>query len=199
MQKYTDDDFLFIPTSEFFTQTEWLDFSPGANNPFPAGKLQFKTTYDIGYLITDSDTTVKGMRARPQTLSLTLYGPDRNNQICSFDTFDNGLAKLGIPREEIIPFYNCHGFTFADSKYWIDNEQVPMILTGDLYEPADKPSAQIVIFSKNNDIVHSAIFEPESMEFVGKTGVRGKIRTSSLNDAAQGNDFDDASFYRRRA
>lgn len=34
---------------------------------------------------------------------------------------------------------DCHGVTFGDSQYWINNDQVDKILSGDKYTPTTTP------------------------------------------------------------
>lgn len=42
---------------------------------------------------------------------------------------------------------DCHGLTFAEGKYWINNEQVEDILKGDCYKPTNNPKAgDIVVY-----------------------------------------------------
>jgi RHS repeat-associated protein len=53
---------------------------------------------------------------------------------------------------------DCHGFTFADGKYWINNNQVENILKGDNYNIIDLEQAKcgdIVVYYKGNDVQHS--------------------------------------------
>ena len=37
---------------------------------------------------------------------------------------------------------NCHGTTFADGEYWLNNEQVPLLLNGDWYTVVKQEEAQ---------------------------------------------------------
>ncbi len=51
---------------------------------------------------------------------------------------------------------DCHGLTFADGKYWINNDQVPNLLKGDGYEKTKQPApGDVAIFKANGDVVHS--------------------------------------------
>jgi hypothetical protein len=53
---------------------------------------------------------------------------------------------------------DCHGFTFADGKYWIDNNQVNKILSGDNYTQIDEPKlGDVAVYRENKEIVHSGI------------------------------------------
>ena len=53
---------------------------------------------------------------------------------------------------------DCHGFTFADGKYWINNDQVKRILKGDNYSNIkldQATSGDVVVYYENNDVEHS--------------------------------------------
>ena len=54
---------------------------------------------------------------------------------------------------------DCHGLSFADGKYWINNSEVGKILKGDKYVEEDhpKPGDVVVYRNKHGDIVHSAV------------------------------------------
>ena len=68
---------------------------------------------------------------------------------------------------------DCHGVTFADSDYWIDNDQVDKILSGDSYEITNNPKAgDILIYRQDGAVVHSVTVE--SVDKNGNvTGVSG--------------------------
>ena len=69
---------------------------------------------------------------------------------------------------------NCHGFTFADSLYWINNGEVQTILEGDGYRRVATPSPRDVAIYRdsNNKIVHSG--RVETVDEQGGTMVRSK-------------------------
>lgn len=64
-------------------------------------------------------------------------------------------------RTAALPFYNCHGMTFASRRTTVGDETVGLILTEDGYEeiPADKvlPGDTIVYYSIEGDPEHSGI------------------------------------------
>jgi len=53
---------------------------------------------------------------------------------------------------------DCHGVTFADGNYWIDNDQVDTILSGDNYAAIDGGAqvGDVVIYRSEGVAVHSA-------------------------------------------
>lgn len=51
---------------------------------------------------------------------------------------------------------DCHGCTFADGEYWIDNDQVDLILKGDSYSKVQAPEpGDVVIYRKDGEVQHS--------------------------------------------
>jgi RHS repeat-associated protein len=53
---------------------------------------------------------------------------------------------------------NCHGWTFTDGQYWINDDQVDAILKHDGYEKHEQPQAgDVVVYNQGREnIVHSA-------------------------------------------
>jgi hypothetical protein len=188
--------FIFEPTAEIFKQMEWFDYTRSGNEYAPRFKLRLQTTYTVGYLFTDAGTRVKGMLARPETLSFSLFSADRSCQIRAFEPSDEAAKQLDIADGEIVPFFNCHGFTFTESNYWINDDQVNLILAGDSYVPATESDGQVVVFTRNGSIVHSVLFDPATHKYESKAGVRGRLSTHSLSEAAQGIEYDGSCFYR---
>ncbi len=64
-------------------------------------------------------------------------------------------------KPNINPQFNtdCHGFTFIEEKYWIDNDQVRAILKYDGYIKYKTPQVgDVTVFTdKKGDVVHSAV------------------------------------------
>jgi hypothetical protein len=51
---------------------------------------------------------------------------------------------------------DCHGLTFGDGKFWINNDQVNKLLKGDGYEKTKTPqSGDVAIFKANGEVIHS--------------------------------------------
>ena len=56
---------------------------------------------------------------------------------------------------------NCHGLTFVDGKYWIDNTEIPTLLQADGYKKVDslgiKPQVgDVVVYTVDGKVKHSA-------------------------------------------
>jgi RHS repeat-associated protein len=96
---------------------------------------------------------------------------------------------------------DCHGATFADGKYWINNNQVKDILIGDNYKEITDPQAgDIVVWfdKKSNDVVHSMTVQSVTGEGVfvkGKAGISSYQENVPLKNAW--NSDDSAKFYRK--
>jgi RHS repeat-associated protein len=70
---------------------------------------------------------------------------------------------------------DCHGFTFADGRYWINNNQVDRILRGDHYQRVNSSDVQVndvAIYRVNGRIVHSG--RVASVDDRGQTMVTSK-------------------------
>lgn len=131
-----------------------------------------------GLLQRNPDGTLKftGVRygssshAENYTTRLTMEGhlyADDGTPIEAMLNLDPGAPKFNT---------DCHGYAFADGKYWINNDQVSKIIKGDGYRwigagiyngsgytmhPKSRPmnKEDIIIYSRNGQVVHSAIYE----------------------------------------
>ena len=85
-----------------------------------------------------------------------LYADD-GTPIPSYRNLPKGRGKNHDPRLKS----SCHGTTFADDKYWINNEDAQKVLDGDGYKRVGPPflpkPGDVVIYrdDKTQDIVHS--------------------------------------------
>lgn len=90
---------------------------------------------------------------------------------------------------------NCHGTTFADGKYWINNDQVPFLLEGDNYEEVGIESAKVgdkIIYAggddDSDDSEHSMTITMtdgtmEGTEVYGQGGLEVENHTDKANKA----------------
>jgi RHS repeat-associated protein len=106
--------------------------------------------------------------------------------------FQNLSLDLGYDRD-------CHGVTFADGDYWINNNQVGSILTGDEYRIVGKRQVGdvIVYFDEQGQPVHSATVvnvegEAGAVTVEGLGGLEPETHQDSVSDAWQDTDV---SFY----
>ena len=65
---------------------------------------------------------------------------------------------------------DCHGVSFADGMYWINNEMVQKILDGDNYKKTDEPKNGDIVIYRNTDgnIVHSMTVADVKKDKTGK-------------------------------
>jgi RHS repeat-associated protein len=91
--------------------------------------------------------------------------------------------------------FDCHGLTFADAGFFIDNNQVDTILRGDNYKTTNTPEIGDVVVYKDKDgnIVHSATVTgtDENGAVTEVTGLGGISIYTSATSPGQG-------FYDRR-
>ncbi len=83
---------------------------------------------------------------------------------------------------------DCHGFTFAKNKLWINDNQVEKILNGDNYTETDEVNADIVIFRSPlaaDGVYHSAIRTPTGM-YDNNAGFRTTEWQVNLETAERG-------------
>ena len=109
------------------------------------------------------------------------------------------LSAFSLPKEDIIPNANCHGFTFACSAYWIQNDSVDFLLRSDGWEEVGISKATIAVFRNNGNVVHSCKIVPAdgNIKFVGKAGIGAVKYTCEEGAAARGNSYNSISFYRK--
>ncbi|MCK5055531.1 MAG: RHS repeat-associated core domain-containing protein, partial [Candidatus Aminicenantes bacterium] len=92
---------------------------------------------------------------------------------------DNGAAIKAFRNESGDKRFDtdCHGYTFADGEYWIDNPQVQKILIGDNYkEVTGQPKVGniVIYYDKSGKIVHSLtvskVYKEHNLIFVKGLG-----------------------------
>jgi hypothetical protein len=102
-------------------------------------------------------------------LEYNIIGPDYSEHPSGLGSYnlkvnlfaDDGTPiKASINLESDIPELNtdCHGVTFADGEYWINDDQVDLILKGDNYHDVSKPQRGDIVIYRDADgnVVHSA-------------------------------------------
>lgn len=81
---------------------------------------------------------------------------------------------------------DCHGQTFTDGKFWINNDQVNGILQGDGYKQVDTPkSGDVVVYKEGGDVVHSVTVsdvnsESGAVTVTGLGGIETEPSSSSV-------------------
>jgi hypothetical protein len=82
---------------------------------------------------------------------------------------------------------NCHGQTFTDGEFWIDNSQVEDLLGGEGYKATKTPEVgDVVVYRKDGNVVHSMKIT-DTAGGVTVTGLAGtQIETSTVPIAGSG-------------
>ena len=164
--------------------------------------LVIKATFDIVWLHANNNTKIEAMRLQEGTVCLDLFDRLPNNKtghlVRRYTDFAIGLRELAVRPGDIDPSYNCHGYCFGESKYWINDSQVERILQNDSYqELSSTQDMSIVVHSFGRQIVHTAKCHRSNGGFVyvSKAGVRGLEKTERVNQAARGLQCDSTRIY----
>jgi len=85
---------------------------------------------------------------------------------------------------------DCHGTTFAGGQYWINNDQVDRILTGDKFKKDPKKSKigdKVVYYGPDGKPVHSMtisnISPDKKITVKGEGGLESELKEMSIEDA----------------
>ncbi|SKA40026.1 RHS repeat-associated core domain-containing protein [Chitinophaga eiseniae] len=151
-------------------------------------------TYEIVTMFADNGTPIQAMRlvsasqvdivydSKGRIMSSTNSSVDNNNFDCTAD---------------------CHGYTFAENKLWIDNDQVNKILENDNQLECGVPEdlADIVVFKSLNEVVHSGRRNKDGT-YNNNAGILTTEYNVTLDQASRGltdvSDKNNTEFVRRR-
>jgi hypothetical protein len=160
--------------------------------------LTMRALCDVGLLTSDSGTPIPARRLRPTPPILQLIDKDSGWAMEALP-LDAAVSLLQLAPGEILPAANCHGFTFADSAYWIDDAAIQSLLTGDGWEEVESRDASVAVFRCEGEIVHSCKVrqKKQALEFAGKAGIGAVQLTNDEVAAARGNHYDRVTYYRR--
>ena len=98
---------------------------------------------------------------------------------------------------------DCHGVTFADGKYWINNNQVNKILRGDRYRKVPEGNyrnGDVAVYYKNGLVVHTLTLSTTNGRTDGSIGVGlGGVDTEISSTALYSgyHDYDEIKIYRK--
>lgn len=173
-------DYIFSSSSLLNTPTQYnYFFTINPNNPFVIANLSNnpEVLAEYGYLFTDKGTPIRAYQRLKST-------PNPNG--LSYDA-------------------DCHGVSFTNGKYWIDNDQVSTILKDEYSEvnyAQVKPGDIGIYRDLDNNIVHSVTIEFNQGRMIGygKGGNEPTPYYGNLGVMSQNSMWPDAatlSFYRR--
>jgi RHS repeat-associated protein len=82
---------------------------------------------------------------------------------------------------------DCHGLTFADGKYWINNDQVGRLLAGDNYEQTNTPQiGDVTVYTEGGQVVHSTTVTAVEGGNVTEVSGLGGVQVASETTTPQG-------------
>ena len=178
------------PESWWGNDSSWNRYAYVRNNPLifidPDGRLQRKNNGELKEQTLGTGTaTHKGSPGREykvrvvnlfaddgtpiQASSVRPKGSDRSPGDILDAASGKKLARDTGPSNPMAT--NCHGTTFADGRFAIDNSQAAAILQGDGYSPVtgDVALGDVAIYREAGDIVHSARVESVNQDGTAAT------------------------------
>jgi len=120
---------------------------------------------------------------------------DNGDQIEAFENVGDN-TNLDIRFE-----CDCHGLTFADGRYWINDPQVRDLLTGDGYEEINDPQVgDVAIYTEGGEVKHSTTVTAVEGGNVTEVSGLGGIQVSSRTTTPRGGwrTGEAPTYYRRR-
>ena len=87
-----------------------------------------------------------------------------------FEIFKNRYPDF---KSEIVPYYNCHGYSLFKGDYFVNPEEATKIFA-DEYEECEEKECEIVIFRNKAQkiIAHSGIYNQETSMIFHKPGIQ---------------------------
>lgn len=185
----------FIPS----TQVNIIEEPFTANEYLTANRLlYFKGFYRLGNLKTNSGNDVLALKFIPTSMDIWILEPIAGTQearkVIDTHPHTSVLDNVGMPHNEIVPEYNCHGLCFGDSLYRIPDATA---ILNDEYDECEENESCCVVYFENNVTVHSAI-RKENGTYKAKLGYRKLIdnETSIENAITPEITYDRTVFYK---
>lgn len=142
----------------------------------PPNKFLFSTgVYINGYLQTDKGRRIEGALRKAGSFMIHLCAdtPYTGASKEPIRLFPNPEIndEVNVPNDFFLPYYNCHGCTFADSQYWINpmrfniddsgritpvSENIKILLEDEYVEVDSGESWNAaILINRNNEIIHA--------------------------------------------
>lgn len=148
--------------------------------------MSIRREYEVVYMFADNGTPIEAHRLVREYVSDDILQETPRGLVSTY--FYKNYPK--DTKYECVS--DCHGYTFSDSKLWINDDQVQAILDNDNIYECDVPEsmADIVIYRKKDKdgnwvIVHSARKNPDGT-YNADAGVLSLICDVTLEEATQG-------------
>jgi len=145
----------YNPVTGRYIQSDPIGFDGGVNGFGYVGGQPINNSDLLGLLQLDNSGKLKFKPKEWQNRGTRNYS---GSQLMGYLYTDSGQKVEAYQNFSGHPQLDtdCHGYTFANGKYWINNNQVTKILGGDGYRRVTTPNLQdVVIYRENNSIVHS--------------------------------------------
>ena len=134
-------------------------------------------TYEIVTIFADNGTPIEAMRLVSASQTDAVF--DQNGKLISSTSVNIDPTKNDCNAD-------CHGYTFADNKLWINDDQVETILNNDNYKRNVKEiNADIVIFKNAGDVVHSGRRNKDGT-YNNNAGILVTENNKTLGEASRG-------------
>lgn len=119
---------------------EWFQEEKVVNGDGSVTTTRIKVVQELVYLYADDNTKIEAYRPVSSTQITYTKGSKTMK-----DYADYAEGPLDPTKFEAVS--DCHGFSFADGKLWINNSEVNKILEHDNYSSVSELYADIVVFS----------------------------------------------------
>lgn len=152
-------------------------------------------SYVLPYLTCgERESVVECLKIIPESLVIGQIGPDNiHSESISLEQFNqiNAIEKINLQ-------CNCHGFTFANGKFWINNKFVNQILKDEYDEVFSEKEIETgnfdaVCIYKDNEWIHS--FKYRYDLYLHKEGLRYFSVDSSLKDLLSISEYSSGSVH----
>ncbi|HEY5721952.1 MAG TPA: RHS repeat-associated core domain-containing protein [Allosphingosinicella sp.] len=151
---------IYSPTLGRFMQTDPVGYEDQANLYAYVGNDPVNSTDPTGQIKKDSNGNYVFEPKGPALSEVHRGGTRATMQPGTMYT-DRGTAfegRLNLSADKPGMNTDCHGYTFAEGKYWINDSEVNIILSGDRYQRVtDVQPGDVAVYRQGRDVVHSGI------------------------------------------
>lgn len=150
--------------------------------------------YEIVSMFADNGTPIQAMR---------LVSASQIDEVYDSKGYLVKATNSPIDNSQFDCAADCHGYTFAGNKLWVNDDQVNLILENDnVYECGLPESlADLVVFKKSNEVVHSGRKNRDG-SYNNNAGILTTEYNVTLGQASRGltdvTDKNNTEFVRRR-
>jgi len=189
---------LFHSSGQTSLQIESIPLNFGGTNG-PTHFLTIRSLYDTGYLTFNGSFKIAALRLRSAPTIVQLVD-NQTGWGMEAVPLETAITLLRLKPNDIIPGSNCHGYAFAQSQFWIENDAVESLLNEPfIFERVDRATAHIAVFIDRGRAVHSCLVAHGNTgtRYVGKAGIGAIQETDEETEAARGNRYTHVEYYRR--